>query len=612
MVNVVASGGSSGGGGSSSPISGYEVIRDGQLMSTRQKQPGDIVLKKIIRWKSSGGGGGSSGKSSGGGKISTKDTSSEAARREAERRAQIKPVEAKKIQPVQSQINVTTPLKTPAKLTVEQKKVFARERYERLRRFDFKRGDWVYQDLEGNWNLWGQIGRTGMTVADTAVAVSRADKFFGKSTALSYPVATSTGESAITGLAMFSTFSPAFQTSGQISKAVGTQTEVGFAGTSQQLAKDQVKTDIVYTTSTGEKGIARGVSKVIQGEDKSVVVTAGRGGTYSQRINVPTGSTRVKTGSTFEGAEVSVVKQAGDDFVSVGGGGLRRTGSKDVNQFVSGTVGTSKGDFTSTVGGVITEKGSVRMGGILKTVPKTDAKTFRITGGSQDPALSALVKKNAETSLKNIVTASAEKPPVSVTTPSVSKDIFTPTTVKQTFAPSKTITKVKTKQSTGQIQTPKVKSSGATAQTLKTNVALSTSLATRQGQKQRQEQRPRLSQRSGQTQKQTTRLRLATANPPLVRLKQPKITPTSVSIPTRPPGSFFTPLAPFSLKSKRQRSNPFKRTTRGFKQPRRTPSLLAVGRNIKSPTKGIAEFSGITLRPILTKKKKKKVKGGKR
>jgi len=55
----------------------------------------------------------------------------------------------------------------------------------------------------------------------------------------------------------------------------------------------------------------------------------------------------------------------------------------------------------------------------------------------------------------------------------------------------------------------------------------------------------------------------------------------------------------------------------GFKtrRPSRTPSLLAIGRGIRSPSLGRVEFSALTLRPILTgkkKKKKKKGKGGKK
>lgn len=57
-----------------------------------------------------------------------------------------------------------------------------------------------------------------------------------------------------------------------------------------------------------------------------------------------------------------------------------------------------------------------------------------------------------------------------------------------------------------------------------------------------------------------------------------------------------------------------KRTTskKKYKAPRRTPSLFAIGTGLKSSGKGLVEGSGLTVRPIIVKKKKRKMKGGRK
>jgi len=98
--------------------------------------------------------------------------------------------------------------------------------------------------------------------------------------------------------------------------------------------------------------------------------------------------------------------------------------------------------------------------------------------------------------------------------------------------------------------------------------------------------------------------------PPIV---PPPITPPPKT-PVRTPGIPFTfPYFTFDFGSKR--ANIFKKAKRKpLKAPRRSPTLVAVGERIFATKKAIGEFSGLNIRPILipTKKKKKKMKGGKR
>jgi len=94
----------------------------------------------------------------------------------------------------------------------------------------------------------------------------------------------------------------------------------------------------------------------------------------------------------------------------------------------------------------------------------------------------------------------------------------------------------------------------------------------------------------------------------------PSIKPPSPTPIVPKPGFGFTPsfrlpsIKKSKILSKRKGRSKIRRSIK------RSPSLFAIGRGIKSTKKGFIESSGITIRPILkkSKKKKKKVKGGKK
>lgn len=132
--------------------------------------------------------------------------------------------------------------------------------------------------------------------------------------------------------------------------------------------------------------------------------------------------------------------------------------------------------------------------------------------------------------------------------------------------------------------------------------SIKTSLATNQKNLQKAKVIPAVKQR--QNQKQVIK-----TPSPLIPFKN-KLNPR-ISTPRNIP--FKVPVFKINLPSTKAGSSLFK-STRKSKAPSRTPSLLAIGRRIKSTTKGIGESSGLTIRPILInkRKKKKRMKGGKK
>lgn len=95
------------------------------------------------------------------------------------------------------------------------------------------------------------------------------------------------------------------------------------------------------------------------------------------------------------------------------------------------------------------------------------------------------------------------------------------------------------------------------------------------------------------------------------KIKSPPSTPlipTSKLPPTRrppitPPRIYFNP---------KKIKSPLKKTKRKTKAPPRRPSLFAIGTGLKSTRKGLVESSGLTIRPILVTKRRKKVNGKKK
>ena len=152
---------------------------------------------------------------------------------------------------------------------------------------------------------------------------------------------------------------------------------------------------------------------------------------------------------------------------------------------------------------------------------------------------------------------------------------------------------IKEKQTQSQVQSPMLKLKSKTKMAVGTKTK--TSFASILGKKTAQKLKVATKQKTKLKQKAKTKF-MGTPIPP-VNLKG-RITPRS------PPMRFgFRFMKMPSFKSGFSKTT--RRTSFGFKPPIRSPSLVAIGRGIKSSSKGFVESSGITIRPILVKKKKR-------
>ena len=336
----------------------------------------------------------------------------------------------------------------------------SRERFDRLRRFDFSKEDFISKhDIEQfapgtkSWqtiSVPGTIAKSFGTGTDVILAQTRLDKRM-RDTILETPVPVKIEQ--IGGeLVLFGAFAPAMTSTAQFERELAKKIDVAFLGTSQKQTRGIIKTDIGFvTTQAGKKtseGIARGFSKsVLKREADILSDTFAFGTSIEKGVRFPSAKPVTKYKDLFVGAERSLTRFKDDKFAQLSYGILRKIKAKsniaklkmkeqDINRFISGGIGKTKGEYTGYLGRVLSERGTSDMVGVVKQIP-SKAEDFSISisrgksiVGGKTPSLSILDKK-AVSSVQNIVVASAQKPFVQpVYSPSFSSSFLKPLTTK--------------------------------------------------------------------------------------------------------------------------------------------------------------------------------------
>ena len=388
-------------------------------------------------------------------------------------------------------------------------------------------------------------------------------------------------------------FSPALSTTTDIMKSVPKTTDVAFKGTSQTLKGKVLKTDIKYVSERGS-GTATGLTIQQSADDFTKSLTLGSSKKVSKGVKFPTGKIVTKE-TKFGGVEYGVAKSEGDKFLqaSVGKTFKGTIGKqKDVSKYAAKTFGISKGEDTLLLGKVVSPSGDARTFGLIKDISSKDPSTlFKVSSGGN--IISKQTAKVGESSLKSIVASSLIKkaPPLisptktfsttgSVLLSKTSPQITKPRVTESTIQIPKQRPFIKTKQSPMLNVTSLVKEK--TRLKLKTQLKQPQKTGGRMKTKELTKQPQIIKQMP--LQKQTTKQnRITVRTPPLTKFK-PKRTPIL-------PWFTFRPQLPKVRTRRYKTSSQFK--------IKRSPSLLAIGEQIKSKKKGRGEFSGLGIRPIL-------------
>ena len=539
-------------------------------------------------------------------------------------------------QPTQPSLKQIEEIKVPTNFTYTEKREFAEARTERLRSFDFSKGDFVARTKEGGISIPGTFATTFLTTGETTAALLRVDKVWGKIS--KKPIIVQKGQAVrfVSDLFTFAMFSPAMQTTAQLTKSLQPK-DVIFKGVEQKTDKGFIKTDIKFYTSDKKVGIARGISKIGQEGETTFSKTIAGGGTFQKGVKFPSGKLIIKPTSSFGGKQWSILKE-GDEIMKLGKVSGVSVGKKmrvSTEAFV-GKVVSRKGsgkliDTYFGLGKGVASKGKSyliskslgqktglarSLGVIAKTSTKKSFGGY-VRGGLGSSLITKPTLKLAEQSTKEIIQRGVQSAPKiasfsSVIAGSVSssipqsayygKGLYERTPASVSYNPSqKTISDTKIRII--QDQTPQIKTIPSTA--FNTKSLEITKEITKQ--KIAQEQIPKekivplIKERYIQFQKQKERT-----------ISSPRYKSPIKFIPSIPKRTITPKRTPIAIVTPKRKKPPIKRRNVRFlkRKPtkvKRRPSLVAFGLNIKSP-KIKGRETAFSIRPIITKKKRKKRK----
>ena len=382
---------------------------------------------------------------------------------------------------------------------------------DRLRRFDFKKEDFLGRTESGRINIW----RTGATTLLTGGSFISAQLRLNKMDVpvLSRRMDRETQKQILSDVTMFGALSPATVSTTSLYKSAAKKSDVVFGGISQKLTKRGIQTDVGFYSKSGrevgKKGVVRGFTETYTKGDISLSKTVAVGGKVQRGVKLPSGKEVIKFKDFFGGKEIVKIASKDKDFLQVSAGAVKRLKQREIVKFVGGGVGTQKGKFNLFYGGVTTERGSARIGGVLKQVsPKT--KTFEIIGTGTPTT--KLVSKSALESTQRIAAASVTATPQKISSPIVTVSSPVISSVKQ-------ITRVTPKQKvTPQYKFQPTIKQEVTPKTLTLQqIKVLSSSASRQG------QRFKLMQKQPQRQKEITRIMQKERIKQIPKLKMPSI-----------------------------------------------------------------------------------------
>ena len=466
----------------------------------------------------------------------------------------------------------------------------------------------------GGISTFGTVSKSYFELGEHVIGKARS---IGINIPLLPPVKKATAIKFGSDLLTTSFFSPAFAPTYQIEKQIASTDILAFKGKSTPIeGKNILKTEAKFVTASGEKGSIVGVSTARNvGEDLTASVTAGAGKTVKTGFEFPTLRT-IKTSKPFKGVQASLTKTTDDTFVSVSRGAVKD--SKGViKQFKGYDLGKFNEAGTVSVGKVTTEGGHPNLFniGVIENVGKQgkNIKSFipsTITG----TPLSTTFQQQPLANLKNIATAGLKTSARSSTVKNIVARTGTITGtggitlgLKNVQQPART-SKVLIKQSNDlglNFKQPTTSLLGTSdRQDLSQNQFMNLGLATIQQNKTKLKSGTGLkyisTQKEGLQQKSALKLK--------TQQKSRSSSRNMFKIPLTPkqPIRKF-PVIPFGFLSfQLPKTKGKKKKSSGSLFIKRTPSLFAIGEQIKSTSFGKLESSGLGIRPIIISKKKRK------
>ena len=245
---------------------------------------------------------------------------------------------------------------------------------------------------------------------------------------------------------LFTGFSPAMATTAATELTTLKKTDVLFSGFSQKTSGGLTESKLAFLTSSGKKGVARGVTRQVPtGTGLTKSVTLGEGAIISRRVAFPTLKTSFAKIGEFKGIQQAVTGQTGKKFIQVSKGAIFQ--GKDNVKTIFGGVGGGEvvKDTTKFFGGVQTPKDFARIFGKVTKVGSPESSGVISTGAKITRPTTAL-ESPAMQSLQSIVSAGVQTTPKVSTFPSVvSTTVLTGINIIVS-APQKQVGKIDTTQ----------------------------------------------------------------------------------------------------------------------------------------------------------------------
>ena len=381
----------------------------------------------------------------------------------------LKPAETKQIL---ASKNITATTSNKLSPSTMQKSAFKKLTYEERQenRKSVIEKNWIVKGKSGGWSAFGTGARAfskGTAYLGTAI-----DPVIQKTplkNLAGYSVRSDIAESVLSDVGKWAFFSPAMVTTAGYYKAVQ-PTKILYGGTTQKIGANKISTNIVYKTSTGRGGVAKGTTIVKQaGKNTYISGTKVGGIDFKEGYKFPQTAWGAVKPRGYVGGEIAVTKTSGKMFEQIGGGKIIT--KKGSEEFVSLAKGFKIGKVTGSQGTTITKSGQSFFSGLTASIKSRAIKPIGITFTkvSKSPvakftnipsgtstatkvvtktASPILTKSIAEASTKQVVSAayttttSAITPVAAIggiTSGQVSKikTIKTPTMTVKTIAPTK-------------------------------------------------------------------------------------------------------------------------------------------------------------------------------
>ena len=220
---------------------------------------------------------------------------------------------------------------------------------ERIRRFDFRLSDVIATSTKGGVSTPGTVSKSVLFGGAVVSSQLRLDKLFPSQPQIETGGIQRIGSDIVT----FGAFSPAFSSTFVIEKSLQ-PVKVEFFGAQQLQEGSKLRTDLVFRTGEGQRGVATSLTqKVKQLDDVVLSRTFTQGKAYTQGIKFPTLKTVTKfSDDTFFAAQSSLTK-GGTIKIPIGDTGVFQV-LPITKQASVGFVGTAQKGIVFPTGKAIT------------------------------------------------------------------------------------------------------------------------------------------------------------------------------------------------------------------------------------------------------------------